>query len=105
MNVRALGCHFLLILLATVLLHASHSLIELVFEDFDGLNGILGNVLGQPGVDLPHFIDVDIEALSSTDQASDPVPVLWDAHEVVGCLLHLKLLLVLTYAAHGHVVC
>ena len=108
MNIRALGCCFLLVLLSTVLLHASHSLIELVLKDFDGLDGIFGNVLTQSAVELPHLIDVDIEALSSTNHASDPVSVLWEAHEPVGRFLHLKLLLIGAYACastHCHVVC
>ena len=100
-------CLLLLILLATVFLHSSHGLIELVLKDLDGLNWLLGNVLTEPGVKLSHLIDVHTEALSSANHVLYPASVLCEAHELVRRLLHLKLLLVGAHAwssGSGHIV-
>ena len=91
-------CGLLLILLATILLHSSHSLVELILEDLDGLDRRLGNILAESGVELPHLIDVHTESLTSADHVLHPASVLREAHEVVGCLLHGELLLVGTDA-------
>lgn len=98
MNISTLSGYLLLILLTAILLHSSHSLIKLILKNFDGLNGLLGNILAEPGVKLPHLINIHTEALSSANQVLYPASVLWEAHELIGRLLHRKLLLVSAHA-------
>lgn len=88
MDISTLSGYLLLILLAAILLHSSHSLIKLILKDFDTLNGSLGNILAESGVKLPHLIDIHIEALPSANHVLYPISVLWEAHELVGRLLH-----------------
>jgi hypothetical protein len=73
MDVRALYCQLLLVLFTTILLQSSHCLVELVLEDFDCLKWFPGNVSTQSAVEFPHFVDVDVESLSSPNHASDSV--------------------------------
>jgi hypothetical protein len=99
MDVRALYCQLLLVLFTTVLLQSSHSLVELVLEDFDCLKWSPGNEGTQSAVEFPHFVDVDAESLSSPSHASDSSLGLWEIHEFICCFRHLEFFLVSTLAS------
>jgi len=75
-------------------LHASHGIVELILKDLNSLNWALLDIIAESWVELAHFINVDVESVSSSDHVSNSLLCLMQIHEFVGSVLHVVLELV-----------
>ena len=78
--------------IGSIVLHALHSLIELILEHLDGLEGFPEHELCKSGVELPQLIHVDVESVASAEDPSDLLLALLMVKVVLHHFLHLQLL-------------
>ena len=67
-EVRTLDGELLLVLLTVVVLHAPHGFVEEALKDLDRFDGTLCDVLAEPWVKVPDFVDVDAHGFNEEDE-------------------------------------
>ena len=76
----------------SIILHALDSLIELILEHLDALEGFPEHELCESGVELPEFVHVHVESVRPPEHPPDLLLTLLVIQEVLDHLLHLQLL-------------
>jgi len=78
----------LLVLLATALAEVFHVFVQLVFKIVNSLDGVLPDEVGEPRVELAHFVNAHVKASPSSNEVFNPVLAFIECQELDNGLLH-----------------